>query len=114
MYTRCAGTLLSPYAVYKAANMYDTWIQGGAQGVRFNCSNSGWFDQVCFNDWFMETALPHLKNLGGNTVMTGNNLSSHFSVEVGEKRTTSAYFLPANSTHMTYLTQPLDLHLLQH
>ena len=86
---------------------------GKAQGLGFNCSKSGWFDQVCFNDWFMETALPHLKNLGGKTVIIGDILSSHYSVEVSEAcedNNISFDFLPAHSTHMTYLTQPLDWH----
>ena len=27
------GTLLAPYVVYKAKNMYDSWTTGGPQGV---------------------------------------------------------------------------------
>ena len=110
MYAGCAdGTPLPPYVFYKAANLCDTWIQGGTQGARFNRGKSGWFDQVCFNDWFMETALPHLKNLEGRKVMIGDNLSYHFSLEIIEackENNISFVFLPANFIH---LTQPLDV-----
>ena len=46
------GDLLEPYVVYKATNMWNSWTTGGPPRVCYNRSKSGWFDNVCFNDWF--------------------------------------------------------------
>jgi hypothetical protein len=104
-----SGQLLPPYVVYKSKNLYDTWTIGGPEGTRFNRSKSGWFDIVCFSDWFFKIALPYFRRMEGNKIMIGDNLSSHLSIEViheCEKNGIQFVFLPANSTHMT---QPLDV-----
>ena len=46
------GDPLEPYVVYKATNMWNSWTTGGPPRARYNRSKSGWFDNVCFNDWF--------------------------------------------------------------
>ena len=110
MYAAAAdGTLLAPYVVYKAVNLYDTWTLGGPKGSRYNRSKSGWFDLQSFSDWFTTTAFPYLKKLPGKKVLIGDNLSSHLSLEVisaCEENDISFIFLPPNSTH---LCQPLDV-----
>jgi len=103
------GTMLPPYVVYKATNMYDTWTTGGPSGTRYNRSKSGWFDMHCFSDWFMKIVIPYTRKLSGKKVLIGDNLSSHLSEEVidtCEKNNIAFVFLPANSTH---LCQPLDV-----
>ena len=110
MYAAAAdGTVLAPYIVYKATNIYDTWTMGGPKGARYNRSKSGWFDNCCFADWFMTIALPYLKKLDGPKVLIGDNLSSHLTLEVIEQceaHNIRFVFFPANSTH---LCQPLDV-----
>ena len=110
MYAGCAdGSLLPPYIVYKATNIYDTWTFGGPQGARYNRTKSGWFDLQCFEDWFHSIALPYLKKLPGKKMLIGDNLSSHLSASIVEKceeNEIAFCFLPANSTH---LLQPLDV-----
>jgi hypothetical protein len=46
------GELLPSYVVYKAANLWNTWTTGGPPKTRYNRSKSGWFDAICFDDWF--------------------------------------------------------------
>lgn len=46
-----SGKMLPLYTVYKAEHLWDNWIHGGPENARYNRSKSGWFDQVCFNDW---------------------------------------------------------------
>lgn len=46
------GELLQPYVVYKDLNMWNSWTTGGPPTTRYNRSKSGWFDKVCFHDWF--------------------------------------------------------------
>ena len=110
MYAGCAdGTLLPAYVVYKALNLYDTWTIGGPPKTRYNRSKSGWFDMICFSDWFKHIILPYVKKLQGKKVLMGDNLSSHLSEEVigeCEKHEIAFIFLPPNSTH---LCQPLDV-----
>jgi len=104
-----AGELLAPYVVYKAHYMWNTWTENGPPKTRYNRSKSGWFDQVCFEDWFFSTLLPRLKNACRKQVLIGDNLSSHISLAVLEARketNISFVSLPPNSTH---LTQPLDV-----
>ncbi|CAG5034842.1 unnamed protein product [Parnassius apollo] len=52
------GTLLNPYVVYKAEHLWDTWITGGPPDTHYNRSRSGWFDSVCFEDWFTTVIVP--------------------------------------------------------
>ena len=51
------GAILSPYVVYKATNMYDTWKLGGPAKARYSRTKSGWFDMQCFSDLFISIAL---------------------------------------------------------
>ena len=55
------GSLLPPYVVYKAENLWDSWCTGGPKGTRYNRSKSGWFDVQCFHNWFFSIALPNIK-----------------------------------------------------
>ena len=59
------GTILPPYVVYKATNMYDTWTLGGLAKASYSRTKSGWFDMQCFCDWFISITLCHLKKLPG-------------------------------------------------
>lgn len=103
------GKLLPPYVVYKSKEMWNSWIEGGPPGCRYNKSISGWFDTVSFDDWFHSLFIPAVKTQQGTKILIGDNLSIHFNLNVIEM--CKRYFikficLPANSTH---LTQPLDL-----
>ncbi|XP_064596387.1 uncharacterized protein LOC135462994 [Liolophura sinensis] len=107
--TAADGTVLPYYVVYRSKHLYDTWTTGGPERCRFNRSLSGWFDQVCFEDWFSNVILPYMTRVNGRKVLIGDNLSSHLSPYVIEKcqeHDIAFVFLPPNSTH---LTQPLDV-----
>ena len=77
-----AGEMLPSYVVYKATNLWNTWTLGGPSGTRYNRSKSGWFDNVCFDDWFRTIIVPWARRKEGPIVMIGDNLSSHFSTDV--------------------------------
>lgn len=102
------GTLLPPYVVYKAQNLYNTWTENGSQGARYNRTQSGCFDAVIFEDWIKSIILPHFKDKVGKKCLIGDNLSSHLSMETIKlcREKYIVRFLPANSTH---LAQPLDV-----
>lgn len=103
------GSILPVYVVYKSENLWSTWVEGGPPKARFNRSKSGWFDHICFVDWFRTVALPYCNRLEGRKVLIGDNLSSHFSNEVlfeCQKNNISFICLAPNATH---LLQPLDV-----
>lgn len=116
-----SGVCLPPYVVYKANNIWDTWRIGGpkgkpfcsnkccSRGSRYNRSNHGWFDAVCFVDWFKMCFLPHALEIPGAKALLGDNLSSHFTPEVlnlCKEHNIRFICLPPNATH---LCQPLDI-----
>lgn len=116
-----SGTLLPPYVIYKAENLWDTWTTNGPKGypccnmiccsggTRYNRTSHGWIDMPTFNEWFSTVFLPHAKRLEGRKVLLGDNLSSHFNPDVlrqCEKHNILFVCLPPNCTHMC---QPLDV-----
>jgi hypothetical protein len=104
-----SGVFLPPYVVYKAENVYEGWTQGGPAGIMYNCSKTGWFDMDIFTDWFRNIFLEHVKNIPGTKYLLGDNLASHFSVEVvrlAQIHDIIFVALPPNSTN---LLQPLDV-----
>ncbi|KAJ8927221.1 hypothetical protein NQ314_020343 [Rhamnusium bicolor] len=76
------GKMLPCYVVYKAKNIYSTWVVGGPKYTRYNATLSGWFDNVTFTDWLKAVAIQYLQRLDGDKVLIGDNLSSHLSEEV--------------------------------
>ena len=44
------GELLPPYLVYKAANLYESWCEGGPEGSMYSVTKSGWFDKFVFEE----------------------------------------------------------------
>lgn len=98
--------LVDVYVVYKAKNIYHTWIEHGPPGARYNCTSHGWFDGITFKDWFRTIFVPRVR-LHGPKVLMGDNLASNFFEELialAEKDNIRFVCLPANRTH---LTQPL-------
>ena len=78
-----AGVMLPPMVVYKAANLYASWLDGGPPGTKYFCSESGWFDGFQFEKFF-ELLLPILWRKQGKKMRIGDNLASHLSWAVIE------------------------------
>jgi hypothetical protein len=101
------GDMMPPFVVYKSTHLWDSWMKGGPEGTRYNRSKSGWFDGVCFLNWFNTIAFPILRRLEGKKVIIGDNLSCHLSVDVikrCEANNISFVFLLPNSTHLLQVT----------
>ncbi|GLV37577.1 hypothetical protein CBL_20389 [Carabus blaptoides fortunei] len=95
------GTLLPPYVVDKATNLYPEWLEIGPPGCRYN--------RELFEDWFTFIALPYFRKKDGSKLLIGDNLSSHLSecvIKKCEDNNIKFSFLLPNSTH---LCQPLDV-----
>lgn len=103
------GDLLPPYIVYKSKNLYKQWTVGGPDGAKYTFTKSGWFDDLCFADWFRSVCLPYLRRKTGPKILIGDNLSSHINKEVIDlclHHDIRFVCLPPNSSH---ITQPLDV-----
>lgn len=103
------GKCIPPYVVYKAEHIWSTWRENGPANTRYNRSKSGWFDGICFEDWFESQFLKEVRHETGPVVLIGDNLSSHISLRVlqlCEEHNIRFVCLPPNTTH---ITQPLDV-----
>ena len=104
-----ATECLLPMVVYKAENLYQVWVQGGLQGTIYDCTKSGWFDSSTFEIWFFKIFMEKVKQNPGKYVLFGNNLASHFSINVvkaAEQNNVHFVMLPPNAIH---LLQPLHV-----
>ena len=100
---------LPPMVVYKAEKLYESWVKGGLKGCIYNVTKSGWFDSACFQQWFVEIFMKTVAENPGKYVLLGDNLASHFNLEVikiAEQNDVYFAMLPPNATH---LLQPLDV-----
>lgn len=105
------GSYLAPFVVYKvqSGNLYSEWIKGGPKGAHYDSTKSGWFDKRTFREWFFSTILPLRAILVGPIAIIGDNLGSHFEIDViraCQDNDIRFITMPPNSTH---LCQPLDL-----
>ncbi|KAG5896931.1 hypothetical protein JTB14_030484 [Gonioctena quinquepunctata] len=105
-----SGVMLPPYIIYKADQIWQTCTDCSPNGARYIRSESGWFIQNLFGNWFSTIALDYFKKLpGGPKVLIGDNLASHLSLKVINKclaNDINFILLPPNSTH---ICQPLDV-----
>ena len=83
------------------------WLKGELKGCIYNVTKSDWFDSACFQQWFVEIFMKTEAEKPGKYVLLGDNLASHFNLEVIKIAEQNVYFaiLPPNATH---LLQPLD------
>ena len=101
-----AGEFLPRMVVYKSENVYENWIKNGPIGSIYDATKNGWFDMRTFDLWFSKQFLPVASHIPGQKVLIGNNLGSHFSVNVIEAcKANDILFicLPPNSTHLCQL-----------
>jgi len=59
----------------------DNFDRRWARHARYNRSKSGWFDSMTFEDWFELSFLEGVKYENAQTVLIGDNFSSHIMLE---------------------------------
>jgi len=104
-----AGTMLAPMIVYKAENLYPSWIKRAPKGTKFSVSPNGWFGAFQFEQFFFELALPYLRRKEGKRMMIGDNLSSHISPDVIQACKDNDIQFVCLPPHSTDKLQPLDV-----
>ncbi|XP_062542157.1 uncharacterized protein LOC134210149 [Armigeres subalbatus] len=86
-----AGDLLPPYVVYKSSKLWNTWVENGPPGTRYNNSASGWFDTAIFENWFEIHLMPTLKKRSGKKVVIGDNNENAEEEEEEEEEETNKH-----------------------
>ena len=66
-----SGECLPLMVVYKAENLYKSWVKGGLKGCFYNVTKSGWFDSACFQQWFVEIFMKMWQKNPGNMCFWG-------------------------------------------
>ena len=72
-------------------------MKGGLKDCIYSVTKSGWFDSICFQQWF------------GKYVLFGDNLVSHFKLELiktAERKDVYAAIILPIAAH---LLQPLEV-----
>ena len=77
-----AGDCPTLMVVYKAQNNYESWVKRGHKCTVYQCTKSGWFNSNTFEQCFMEVALEYVQKNPWRYVLFGDNLASHFKVDV--------------------------------
>ena len=71
------GKMIPPYVVYKSEGLWSMWTENSPKGSQYNRSKLGWFDAICFEDFFENLLLPTVKKKNGKKVIISDNLLSH-------------------------------------
>ena len=105
------GEMMPVYVCYKSIQLHKQWTQYGPAKARYNRTESGWFTEDIFADWFFQTALPNIRRKAGGSVsaLIGDNLAAHINNDVlkaCKKNNIKFISLPPNTTDKT---QPLDI-----
>jgi hypothetical protein len=105
------GNYLAPMVVYKvnSENMYEGWREGGPPNAVYKSTQSGWFDTTTFEIWFFQVFLPFAQKLNGPKVLLGDNLGSHFSVDVVRSCQMHDIRFTTLLPNTTHILQPLDV-----
>jgi hypothetical protein len=97
--------VLPVYILFRAKNLWQSWVMNGPKHARYGVTKNGWFNEESFTDTFNTIFRVHwAEKLDGPKVMIGDNLASHFSIEVLQKcieLEIRFVTLPTNSTHLT-------------
>ena len=78
-------------------------------GTGYSRSKSGWFDGPTFEDWFNTIFLSHVRNIPGKKVLLGDNLSTHFSLNVLKAAAENNILMACLVPNATHIMQPLDV-----
>ena len=66
-----SGEYLPQMVVYKAENLYKSWVKGGLKDCIHNVTKSGWFDSACFQQCFVEIFMKTVAEKSGKYVLWG-------------------------------------------
>lgn len=80
-YGSADGNFIPPYVIMKGTQKWSDWIYGSPKGMRLNTSKSGWIDNNDFDDWLERPFLPVVKQLPGEKILIGDNMSAHMSLK---------------------------------
>ena len=104
-----AALVLPPYVIYKSANLYDEWCNGGPSGTRYNATASGSMECNIFVDWLVNHFIPGTKHINGPKVLILDGHVSHVSIKVITECQKANVHLVCLPPHSSHVLQPLDV-----
>ena len=86
-------------------------MQGGPEGARYCCNESGWMTEFTFEKWFLEVFLPLTKEEAGDEprLLIFDGLNSHISYNVAKQAKDNNVHLLVLPPHSSHALQPLDV-----
>ena len=97
------------YVLYKAKNLYNTWVNGGPDGCFYNVSSNGWMQQDTFKDWFTSVFIAKTAQLIGPKLLVLDGHVSHITLDVINAATANNITILCLPPHSTHILQPLDV-----
>ena len=105
------GQYLPPYTIYKAASMWNTWMQGGPEGALYGFNKSGWMLDINFENFVIKVFLPKTAELAGTDdrllIYDGHN--SHITFKTAKAAMENKVHILCLPPHSSHVLQPLDV-----
>ena len=104
-----AGEYLPPYVIYKAKNLHSTWITGGPPGTVYNCTKSGWMENLVFESWFIDHFIPFIQTRTKPVVLVYDGHNSHLTYRTVKAAKDNSILIICLPPHTSGALQPLDV-----
>jgi hypothetical protein len=104
-----AGEYLPPYVIYKAKNLYSSWMINGPPGTAYNVTKSGWMEDTVFEAWFLTIFIPHTSNKEKPIVLFLDGHNSHLTYKTVCSAKEADIMIICLPPHTSGALQPLDV-----
>jgi len=103
-------SLLPPYIIHKGKIFLSSWCpRNGYPGTRYNCSESGWVNELIFFDWFTTQFIPAVNHVQKPVLLLFDGHQSHISTRIIRAALDAKIELECLPPHSTTALQPLDV-----
>ena len=104
-----AGEYLPPYVIYKAKNIYSSWLTGGPPGTVYNVTASGWMEDYVFESWLIDKFIPAVQSKMKPVVLIFDGHNSHLTYKSVVAAKEAEIIIICLPPHTSGALQPLDV-----